>query len=168
MREISLLWQNVVFILLFSVTLPQMTEKIGQHRNPPLLQFSTHTLCWTGSRRDNSGTGSGRCPASPLPHRRLYRKWDATFSCLHYANIANVAHLKYILKPINRQCCTFINCRKAFAHPAGAASEFNPQLTVSRDDWIWKRVSTKTACKTTWKKNRNVSDYFTLPSVVSL
>lgn len=44
---------------------------------------------------------------------------------------------------------TFINGWNAFAHPAAAAPELNPQLTVSRDDWIRKRVSTETACRRT-------------------
>lgn len=71
--------RSVAFIRLLSLTLPRTTERTGQHRNPPLLQFSTHTLCWTGSRRDNWGTGSGRCLASPLHHRRLHRRREARF-----------------------------------------------------------------------------------------
>lgn len=48
----------------------------GQRWNLLLLWFSTRTLCWTGSHQDNWGIGSGRCPASPLPHRWLHRRWE--------------------------------------------------------------------------------------------
>lgn len=65
----------------------------------------------------------------------------------------NVAYKKSVLKSTYFQCFTFIDCWKAFAQPATAASEFNPQSTVGWDDWIWKHVSTKTACQSAWKNN---------------
>lgn len=56
-----------------------------------------------------------------------------------------------------RQYYTFVDCWKAFAHPAAAASELNPQLAVSWDHWIWKCVSAETACQSTWKTKTKLS-----------
>lgn len=75
--------QRVVFSCYFNkqpiaakVTWPQTTEMTRQRRTPLLLWFSTHTLCWTGSRRDNWETGSGHFPAAPRPHTRLHGRWE--------------------------------------------------------------------------------------------
>lgn len=149
----------------------------GQHWILLLLWFSTHTLCWTGSHQDNWGTGSGRCPASPLPHRWLHRRWEVrlmemcliqrqafctsifSFPCENKCKTCcngwwfTREYSKCKVNSWHRLCCTFVDRWKAFAHPAAAASEFNPQSTVSRNDGIWKCVSTKTACRSTWENN---------------
>lgn len=49
---------------------------------------------------------------------------------------------------------TFISGREAFANPAAAAAELQPQVAVSGDDGLRERVSTKATCRETDNKER--------------